>query len=45
VVEEEEDRERERERERGEVVALDLGFCWEAVEAARVKGRVERRED
>ena len=36
--------EEEEEEEWGEVVVLAVGCCWEAVEAARVKGRPERRE-
>ncbi len=31
-------------KEKGEFVAPAVGFCWDAVEAARVKGRPERRE-
>lgn len=31
-------------KEKGELGALAVGFCWKIVEAARVKGRPERRE-
>jgi hypothetical protein len=34
----------EEAKEKGEVVAAVLDFCCEAVEAARAKGRPERRE-